>query len=64
MATCTSTTSPAPAVPLSSLFTDPDVRAAFWRAERDQGDGEAFLVPAEPRPPVLRGSAALEIVEA
>ena len=50
--------------PLSSLFTDPDLRAAFWRAERDEG--EAFAVPAD-RPRILTGGAAerrLELVEA
>lgn len=50
--------------PLSALFADPDVRAAFWRAERDQGD--AFAIPAE-RPRILTGGAAervRELVEA
>lgn len=51
-------------IPLSSLFSDPYVRAAFWRAERDQG--ETFAVPAD-RPRQLDGGAAervLELVEA
>jgi len=41
--------------PLSSLFKDPDVRAAFWRAERDQG--RAFAITTVP-PKVLSGGAA------
>lgn len=40
---------------LSSLFTDPRVRAAFERAERD--DGAAYAIPA-PQTPVLSGGAA------
>lgn len=58
MATFRNTTS------LSQLFTDPRLRAAFSRAERDQGD--AFAVPAE-RPRILTGGAVervLELVEA
>lgn len=50
--------------PLSSLFADPALRAAFRRAERDQG--EAFSVPAD-RPRNLTGGAAervRELVEA
>lgn len=38
-------------VPLSSLFGDPDVRAAFWRAERDEGD--VFVITT--KAPVLSG---------
>lgn len=41
--------------PLSSLIRDPAVRAAFERAERD--NGQAFAVPT-PRAPVLAGGAA------
>ena len=46
--------------PLSSLFRDPVLAAAFARAERDSG--AAFAVPA-PKPPVLTGGAdrALEL---
>ena len=39
MATINNTTS------LSAMFSDPDVRAAFWRAERE--DGAAYAVPAD-----------------
>jgi hypothetical protein len=42
-------------IPLSSLFTDPRVRDAFRRAERDHG--AAFAVPA-PSPHLLGGGAA------
>ena len=41
-------------IPLSSLFTDPRLRAAFARAERD--DGAAYAIPA-PQTPVLNGGA-------
>jgi hypothetical protein len=41
-------------IPLSNLFTDPVVRSAFERAERDGGD--TFAVPAVP-PRVLDGGA-------
>lgn len=44
------------ATPLSSMFSDPMVRAAFQSAERD--NGAAFAIPA-PKPPVLAGGAAL-----
>jgi hypothetical protein len=43
------------ALPISSLIRDPAVRAAFERAERDQG--QAFVV-STPRRPVLAGGAA------
>ncbi len=43
-------THPSP-TPLSALFRDPDVRAAFWRAERDGGNEFAVVV----RPKVLSG---------
>lgn len=46
------------AAPLSSMFADPVVRAAFQRAERD--NGAAFAIPA-PNSPVLSGGAALEV---
>jgi hypothetical protein len=42
-------------IPLSSLFRDPVLVAAFARAERDSG--AAFAIPA-PRAPVLSGGAA------
>jgi hypothetical protein len=45
----------ATALPISSLIRDPMVRAAFLRAERD--NGQAFAVTT-PRPPVLSGGAA------
>jgi len=45
-------------VRLSSLFTDPALKAAFERAERD--NGAALVVPA-PRDPQLTGGSALEI---
>lgn len=43
-----------PHVLLSSLFTDPRVRAAFERAERDDGAVYAISVP---QTPVLSGGA-------
>ncbi len=42
-------------IPLSDLFTDPVVRSAFERAERD--GGHLFAVPAQP-PRTLDGGAA------
>lgn len=45
-------------VRLSSLFTNPALKAAFERAERD--NGAALVVPA-PRDPQLTGGAALEL---
>lgn len=45
-------------VRLSSLFTNPALKAAFERAERD--NGAALVVPA-PRDPKLIGGAALEL---
>ena len=47
-------------IPLSSLFADPALRAAFLRAERDQG--EAFAVPAY-RPRNLIGGGAERVLE-
>lgn len=44
------------ATPLSSMFSDPMVRAAFQRAERD--NGAAFAIPA-PKAPVLNGGVAM-----
>lgn len=41
--------------PLSSLIRDPAVRAAFERAERD--NGQAFAI-STPHSPVLAGGAA------
>lgn len=43
---------------ISDLIADPKVRAAFKRAERDQGFG--FTVPA-PKAPVLAGGAAVAL---
>ena len=45
-------------VRLSSLFTNEAVKAAFERAERD--NGAALVVPA-PRQPNLIGGAAVEL---
>lgn len=45
-------------VRLSSLFTNEAVKAAFERAERD--NGAALVVPA-PRAPKLIGGAAVEL---
>lgn len=42
--------------PLSSLIRDPDVRAAFWRAERDDGDQFAVTVKV----PVLSGGEGVK----
>lgn len=42
---------------LSSLFTDPDVRAAFWRAEQEAGDDFSALVETD-HPRTLDGGAA------
>lgn len=47
--------------PLSQLFTDPDVRAAFWRAERD---GTAPLAVQTDHPRILTGGAAVRQLEA
>lgn len=41
---------------LSELFTDPRLKAAFQRAEKDSGN--AFAVPA-PKAPVLTGGQAV-----
>lgn len=43
--------------PLSALFTDPDVRSAFWRAEQDVSDDLAALVEVD-NPRQLDGGAA------
>lgn len=51
----------APAVRLSSLFTNPAVKAAFERAERD--NGAALVVPA-PKGPVLVDGAAKVLEDA
>ena len=40
--------------PLSSLFSDPVVRRAFERSERD--DGAAFAVPSPSPRPLLDGA--------
>ena len=45
-------------VRLSCLFTNPDVKAAFQRAERD--NGAALVVPA-PRGPRFIGGASASI---
>ncbi|MCF3934311.1 hypothetical protein L1787_12920 [Acuticoccus sp. M5D2P5] len=45
---------------LASLIRDPMVRAAFERADRDNGAAPIF-VPANPKAPVLTGG---ELVEA
>lgn len=44
--------------PISRLFRDPALRAAFERAERD--NGSAFAVPPAPQP-VLAGGAARQV---
>jgi hypothetical protein len=46
--------------PLSSLFTDPMLRAAFARAEQD---GTAPLAVMVDRPRVLTGGAAERVLE-
>ena len=52
-----------PNTPLSAFFKDPDVRAAFWRAERD---GTAPLVVLVDCPRILAGGAVVgrEVAEA
>lgn len=50
-----SKTAPSLAIPLSSLFNNPVVAAAFRRGERD--NGAAFAVPT-PKSPVLTGGSA------
>ena len=42
---------------ISQLFTDPDVRAAFWRAEQEAGDDFAAMVEVD-HPRTLDGGAA------
>ena len=44
-------------VPISTLFRDPRLRAAFERAERDLGS-PGLLVPVDPPKPVLSSGAA------
>jgi hypothetical protein len=48
-----------PTTKLSDLFTDPTVRAAFQRAERDYG--AAFAIPNVP-PRVLDGGAVESVL--
>ena len=48
-------------VRLSSLFTNPTVKAAFERVERDNGC--ALVIPA-PKSPVLAGGAARVLEDA
>jgi len=51
--------------PLSTIIQDPRVRAAFRRAEREQGDDSAAAAVAAPRQPQpLAGGACRELVEA
>lgn len=45
---------------LSSLFTDPLVRDAFARAERDQGETAPAVIAPEPR---RRDGAAVRVLE-
>jgi hypothetical protein len=48
---------------ISSLIRDPFVRAAFERAERD--NGEAFAIQPAPEPELTGGAAAeMEMVDA
>jgi hypothetical protein len=44
---------------LSAMIRDPLVRAAFERADRD--NGEPVVVPANPHKPVLAGGATVEV---
>lgn len=48
-------------VRLSSLFTNPALKAAFERAERDNG---AALAGPAPKAPVLAGGAARALEDA
>ena len=59
--TMNSATGEAMPVRLSSLFNDPAVRAAFERAERDNG---CALVVTAPKSPVLAGGAAKQLAHA
>lgn len=43
---------------LSQLFKDPDVRAAFWRAERDNPMPPLPVEAAQPKPVLIGGVAA------
>lgn len=43
-------------IPLSDLFTDPMLRRAFARAERDQG--YSFAIPDAPEPELDGGAEA------
>jgi hypothetical protein len=48
-------------VRLSHLFQNPELRAAFAAAERDQDDPDAFTVPANsPKPPRTDGATAVK----
>ena len=47
---------------LSALFTDPVVRSAFERAERDNPPAPV-AVESRPRSPVLNGSEAVSELE-
>lgn len=49
------------AIALSQLFKDPDVRAAFWRAEQEQRDHGAALGVVADRPRALDGGEAVAI---
>ncbi|MCD1645289.1 hypothetical protein [Aurantimonas coralicida] len=46
---------------ISALIKDPDVRAAFWRIERD---APGALVIADKPKPVLAGGAVRELADA
>ena len=54
-----------PDLPLSAYIRDPMVRAAFERAERDQGlEGFCSCEEHNPKPPRLAGGAVVEPQEA
>ena len=50
----------ADSIDLSTLFRDPELRRAFAKAERDNGN--AYAVPA-PKSPALTGGGAVELLE-
>jgi hypothetical protein len=50
------------ALPLSALITDPFVRRAFERAEREDGTAPA-LMPAGPRKPLQGGAEATTVIK-